>query len=192
MDVRKFLDEQKNARGIEKDAEFAEKIGVSLEALNKWVQRNKLPYKWEIELGQNVQQDKAIYIPKLSVTASAGEGGHLESIDAFDENGTLIIDADTLRIKDFKKLKAIRVDGYSMIPALLPDSWVIFNNEQTFAGDGLYVINWRNILMVKQIQLSAEGQLEIISVNPQYKSYVVTPDDQSVFCIIGKVLRAII
>lgn len=41
-------------------------------------------------------------------------------------------------------IKAIRVDGYSMVPMLLPDSWVIFEERSEFKGDGLYIINYAN------------------------------------------------
>ena len=80
-----------------------------------------------------------------------------------------------------------------MTPMLMPDSWVIFQLDRPFEGDGLYIINWRNVLMVKQIQLEMKtGRFRIISANPEYESYDVDPDDQSVFRIIGKVVRIII
>ncbi len=92
-----------------------------------------------------------------------------------------------------EKMRAIQVDGYSMAPMLMPDSWVIFELEHGYDGDGLYIINWRNVLMVKKVQLNmTTGQFDIISANPDYDSYSVDPDDQSVFKIVGKVIRAII
>ena len=139
-------------------------------------------------------KDESVYhIPALSVKAAAGEGNNLESIDAFESFATINIDKMLFKTAPTQKLRAIQVDGYSMAPMLMPDSWVIFELDRGYDGDGLYIINWRNILMVKKVQLNmGTGRFEIISTNPDYDSYSVDPDDQSVFRIIGKVIRAII
>lgn len=139
----------------------------------------------DIECSEGV---KLITIPKLSVTASCGGGNHVESIDCYKTDGVFVIDADSLRIAT-QGLKAIKVDGYSMVPTLLPDSWVIFNDVDVFSGDGLYVLNWRNILMVKLLQINSDGQMRIISTNKDYESYTIDHDDQSVFKIFGKVVK---
>ena len=132
-------------------------------------------------------------IPALSVKAAAGGGNNLESIDAFESFATINIDKMLFKTAPTQKLRAIQVDGYSMAPMLMPDSWVIFELDRGYDGDGLYIINWRNVLMVKKVQLNMDtGRFEIISTNPDYDSYSVDPDDQSVFRIIGKVIRAII
>lgn len=140
-----------------------------------------------------IMNNNTYSIPALSVKASAGDGNHLEGIDSFDASSTINIDKMLFNGRPSENLRAIQVDGYSMAPMLMPDSWVIFELERDYEGDGLYILNWRNVLMVKQIQLDmANGQLKIISTNKDYDSYDVNPDDQSVFKIIGKVIRAII
>ena len=137
--------------------------------------------------------DSTYVIPALSIKASAGGGNHLESIDSFEEWATINVDKMLFKSLPSKNLRAIQVDGYSMAPMLMPDSWVIFEIDRQFEGDGLYIINWRNVLMVKKIQLDmGSGKLRIVSANPDYDSYDVDPDDQSVFKIVGKVIRAII
>lgn len=133
-------------------------------------------------------KEKIVTIPKLSMTASCGGGNHIESIDCFETSGQFIIDADTLRVYA-KDLKAIMVEGYSMVPTLLPNSWVLFDGSPQFSGDGLYVLNWRNILMVKLLQINSDGKMRIISTNKDYESYTIEPDDQSVFKIFGKVVK---
>jgi phage repressor protein C with HTH and peptisase S24 domain len=189
--VKEYLDGVREKLNLS-EVDFILKIESNRDMYDKWIKRNRLPDKWVMIIRQLSERPNIINIPKLSITVSAGGGNNLESIDAFDENGTLVIDAETLHVKNYSKLKAIRVDGYSMIPILMPDSWVIFNNDTEFKGDGLYVLNWRNILMVKQIQLNSQGLFKIISANSAYESYTVDPDDQSIFHIIGKVIRAII
>lgn len=41
-----------------------------------------------------------------------------------------------------KNMKAIKVDGYSMVPMLLPDSWVVFEETHKYQGDGLYIFKF--------------------------------------------------
>ena len=46
--------------------------------------------------------------------------------------------------------------------------------------------------MVKLLQKLPNGNLEIISANKDYKSFVIERDTQSVVRIVGKVLRSIL
>jgi len=139
------------------------------------------------------EREPVYKVPALTIKASAGEGNNLESIDSFDTWGSINMDKLLFKSISPEKLRAIQVDGYSMAPMLMPDSWVVFEFDRGFEGDGLYIINWRNILMVKKVQLDmSNGLLQIVSVNPDYDSYEVNPDDQSFFKIIGRVVRTII
>lgn len=80
-----------------------------------------------------------------------------------------------------------------MIPMLMPESIVIFDTQNNrFKGDGLYVLLWRNVMMVKLLQLTNKGQLKIVSKNSDYESWEIDHDDQSVFKILGKVVKIII
>lgn len=129
---------------------------------------------------------------KLSPHISAGNGSNIESIDSVEKMGEFVLDICTFKTPPPKRLFAMQVDGYSMIPMVFPDSWVVFDDATHFKGDGLYVINWRNVLMVKLLQVNSDGMFRIVSANKDYESYTVEPDDQSVFRIFGKVLRTII
>lgn len=86
----------------------------------------------------------------------------------------------------------MRVDGYSMMPMLYPDSWVIAEISKEFQGDGLYVVNFSGNFMVKVVQKSPKGVLDIISINKDYKSYTIGEDDDREIQIAGKVLRCVI
>lgn len=130
----------------------------------------------------------------VDAKASAGGGNHVESIDLFTSGRTLSIDTTFFKVRPTGPLHAMQVDGYSMIPMLLPDSWVIFHDAETYEGDGLYVLNFRNVLMIKLIEVDpASGRLRIKSVNKDYDSWEYDPDDdQSVLRIFGKVIRCVI
>ncbi|WP_180999950.1 hypothetical protein [Campylobacter concisus] len=46
-----------------------------------------------------------------------------------------------------------------------------FSREDgAFTGDGLYMVNFSNQLMVKILQLTPYGMLKIVSVNPDFKA----------------------
>lgn len=140
------------------------------------------------------KQENFYYIPKLNITASAGGGNELEGLECYESGELMAIDKAFFKTPPSKNIKAIKVDGYSMIPMLMPDSWVIFEETNEFKGDGLYVLNYNNQLMVKLLQLNPfEKLLEIISVNKEYKSYQVRIEENQLALIIkGKVLRSII
>lgn len=131
-------------------------------------------------------------IQRVSLKASAGAGNHLESIDKFEVVETMTISRSLLKTQPNGALRLISVDGHSMVPMLYPDSLVLFDEHPEWRGDGLYILNWRNELMVKLLQIDPLGQLHIKSANKDYESWTVDPDDQSVFNIVGKVLRIII
>ena len=58
-------------------------------------------------------------------------------------------------------------------------------------GDGLYVINYNNILMVKMLQFKPSGNIFIKSLNAEYDSYEVESDSQEIFYIVGRVIKTI-
>ena len=137
--------------------------------------------------------DNAVFITALNSKVGAGE--------SIDINGTQVCDTPTkmpFSLTLFKtpprvkNLRCMQVSGYSMIPTLYPDSWVIFELGCEFLGDGLYVISFGDSLMVKLVQRSPNGALDIISTNKEYKSYRIDAGDETSIKIIGKVLRCII
>ncbi|EAH6723148.1 XRE family transcriptional regulator [Campylobacter coli] len=142
---------------------------------------------------RNKQEINFYSIPKLNISASAGGGNELIGLEEYETGEMLELSKAFFKTTP-KNVKAIKVDGYSMIPMLLPDSWVIFEEIHEYQGDGLYILNFDNQLMVKLLQLDPISKvLDIISVNKDYKSYSLDLKDSQVKIIIqGKVLRSII
>lgn len=117
----------------------------------------------------------------------------IEGIEVFDSD--ILIPFSKLLFKtppNYAKLRCMQVSGYSMVPMLFPDSWVIAEISQEFAGDGLYIINYCGNFMVKLLQKSPNGVLHIKSVNKDYESYDIGLDDDVQVYIVGKVLRCVI
>ncbi|EOE6610518.1 LexA family transcriptional regulator [Campylobacter jejuni] len=142
---------------------------------------------------RNKQEINFYSIPKLNISASAGGGNELIGLEEYETGEMLELSKAFFKTTP-KNVKAIKVDGCSMIPMLLPDSWVIFEEIHEYQGDGLYILNFDNQLMVKLLQLDPISKvLDIISVNKDYKSYSLDLKDSQVEIIIqGKVLRSII
>lgn len=143
---------------------------------------------------QTLKANSYYTIPRLNLIAQAGGGNEVLDLECYESGEVLTIDKAFFKAVPGNKLKAIRVEGYSMIPMLMPDSWVVFEDNRNYKGDGLYIINYAGQLMVKLLQLDpAQKILDIISVNKEYKSYsVALAESQAEVIIVGKVLRCII
>jgi phage repressor protein C with HTH and peptisase S24 domain len=144
------------------------------------------------DVSDNASSQNAINVPCLTVRASAGRGAHIFNLDDFSAKGTIPIAVAFFKTKPPTGLMAMQVDGFSMIPTLLPDSWVVFNGDNEYSGEGLYVIRWDDELLVKIIQKDRRGAFDILSTNKEYKSWRVEIDDQEGFGIIGKVLKVVL
>ncbi|CUU74056.1 LexA family transcriptional regulator [Campylobacter hyointestinalis] len=196
LNAREQLNQIKDLWGLKSDKELAEKLGINKLTLDNWVRRDKISNEWLIKIGQmtdNQTPSNFYSLRKVKQKASAGGGAYLDSIEVFDTGEIMIIDKNFFKVPPTKKTKIMQVDGYSMIPVLLPDSWVIFEENKEFKGDGLYVLNYSNQLMVKMLQLLPDGVLSIISSNKDYKSYEIKyGENNEHFAIVGKVIKSII
>lgn len=215
MEIDKRIVALRDALGLSQKA-FAADLKISQKTVSYWEQGRNEPQisvvrticnkygvniDWmvngegEMFQGKRVLATKdlenAIHVPITGIV-SAGAGQQLHGIEAFEVGEMLVVDRALFRAPPSKSIHAMRVSGYSMIPMLLPDSWVIFEVTDQWSGDGLYVVNWRNELMVKILQVTPDGQYHIKSVNKDYDSWDVDPEDQSIMIIIGRVLRTVI
>lgn len=153
----------------------------------------KDPFRYLDEIEDAAMLKHAVTAEVMSVKAAAGTGNNIESIDVFTTGRKAVLDSIIFKAPPKGPVRLMQVDGYSMVPMLYPDSWVIYEDAIEYTVDGLYVINYSNELMVKLLQFNPEEDvLEIISKNPEYKSWKVRPGDQSTFQIVGKVVRCVI
>lgn len=204
MGNRKIFDEMKRYFGVGSLEEVAVKLGYKRSTAATWRSRglsNTAALKYNAvksrdyvkEAAPVYNDDRICRIPVLNVKASGGGEKRLENIEAFESDATLGIDKQLMKAAPSENLRALRLEDLSMAPMLMPDAWVIVEVGRDYDGDGLYVVNWRNVLMVKKIQLNLQtGRLEIVSENPDFERFDIDPDDRSVVRIVGKVLRAIV
>ncbi|WP_298082014.1 LexA family transcriptional regulator [uncultured Campylobacter sp.] len=135
-----------------------------------------------------------IFIRKLSSSVGAGESVDINGIEIYDTDVLVPFSRMLFKVcpKNTSMIRCMRVEGYSMVPMLYPDSWVIADVTAKFEGDGLYIVNYCDHFMVKLLQKSPDGVLHIKSVNKEYDSYEIGPDSDLQVYIVGKVLRCVI
>ncbi len=138
---------------------------------------------------------ETIEVPILSHEVSAGHG--LEPLET-EVVDTLLIDKDKL-LPEYPRdrLEGLKVKGNSMEPYVYDGSYVIIYrfkwDEPIEKVDDIYVINYDNQLMVKQVQFMGGSKVRIVSINPTYPPIELDMDDnQMYFAILGKVVLRIL
>lgn len=170
----------------------SQKDNMSLSS--KKVSPNILNLKNKSILDNSVPDTDQIFIRKLSSSVGAGESVDINGIEIYDTDVLVPFSRMLFKVcpKNTSRIRCMPVEGYSMVPMLYPDSWVIADVTAKFEGDGLYIINYCDNFMVKLLQKSPDGTLHIKSVNKDYESYDIGPDDDAQVYIVGKVLRCVI
>jgi len=186
--IRKIAD----ALGITEQDLFdpSKKIQILKEVL-------KNPTKEALELikAQYPAISETIEVPILSHEVSAGHGLEPFETEVIDK---LIIDKEKL-LPEYppERLEGLRVRGNSMEPYVRDGDRVIIYrykfDEPIEKVDDIYVINYDNQLMVKQIQFIGGSKIRIVSINPTYPPIELDMEDNQVFfAIVGKVVLRIL
>nr|DAY39542.1 MAG TPA: Repressor protein CI [Caudoviricetes sp.] len=196
---REILDRWKISLNIKTDKELREKLGVERPAMDKWINRNSIPdtaFKKFDQVCKSMQKQSnadGYWIKKINQKVGAGTSVDITEVDVIDEDDKFFVPATFFKtIMKNEKLRMAQVDGYSMVPMLHPDNWVIFEKTKEFKGDGLYVIMYNDNLMVKILQKTPRGNLYIKSTNKDYESFELDEDTHESCQIIGKVIKCII
>jgi hypothetical protein len=179
--------------------DVAEKMGYSRNTARTWRQNgitpnalNKFQYiKNDTKTIQTTNQN-GYWIIKISHDASAGVLSDINGIEVYDTDEKIFLPSTFFKsTMDENKLRILQVIGDSMLPKLHSGDWVIIDINDKFLGDGLYVINYNNILMVKMLQFKPNGNVFIKSLNSEYDSYEVENSSQEISYIIGRVIKTI-
>ena len=196
---REILDRWKTSLNIKTDKELREKLGVERPAMDKWINRNSIPdtaFKKFDQVCKSMQKQSnadGYWIKKINQKVGAGTSVDITEVDVIDEDDKFFVPATFFKtIMKNEKLRMAQVDGYSMVPMLNPDNWVIFEKTKEFKGDGLYVIMYNDNLMVKILQKTPRGNLYIKSTNKDYESFELDENTCGSCQIIGKVIKCII
>ena len=185
--------------GVSNDNQLAQKLGYSSNsAIAQWRKNDKIPDKYLLIISGDKETDNSVvkdgyWIKKLNQKVGAGTSVDITEVDVIDEDDKFFVPATFFKtIMKNEKLRMAQVDGYSMVPMLHPDDWVIFEKTKEFRGDGLYVIMYNDNLMVKILQKTPRGNLYIKSTNKDYESFELDEDTYGSCHIVGKVIKCII
>ena len=133
-----------------------------------------------------------IKVPIMSAVTSGSK--LINGIEHFEveANGVLTLDRMLFKIlPQLDNIQAVRVRGDSMNPTLREDDYVVIELEEQFSGDGIYVLSWDGILLVKRLQ-AGNMIIKVLSDNQSFESMEYNPtEDQRTFHIIGKVILRI-
>ena len=138
-------------------------------------------------LGNPVNLDEFVFIPRYDVYAAAGHGYPAEDDKPLFCMAFRRYWIENYVTRQIDKLSVIAVKGDSMEGVLNHGDNILVNHAETTPRDGLYVIRIDNHLFVKQIQ-KLPGKLLVKSANPVYEPFEIdlTDDNQNV-AIIGRV-----
>ncbi|WP_281952023.1 S24 family peptidase [Nitrosophilus kaiyonis] len=138
---------------------------------------------------------ETIEVPILNHEVSAGHGIEPFETEVVDK---LIIDKDKL-LPQYppERLEGLQVRGNSMEPYVRDGDFVIIYrykfDEPIEKIDNIYVINYDNQLMVKQIQFVGGSKIRIVSINPTYPPIELDMENNQVFfAIVGRVVLRIL
>ncbi|WP_367418662.1 XRE family transcriptional regulator [Snodgrassella alvi] len=133
-----------------------------------------------------------IHFKQLNVKAAAGSGKFNES----GQNEVRIIEVSENWARknignNFKDISIITASGDSMAPTFEDGDLLFVNTSVKYhKGDGVYVIDTPNGLIVKRIQTTINGDLKIISDNKNYDPEIIPCCDLETVHICGKVVAA--
>ena len=138
-------------------------------------------------LGNPVNLDEFVFIPRYDVYAAAGHGYPAEDDKPLFCMAFRRYWIENYVTRQLDKLSVIAVKGDSMEGVLNHGDNILVNHAETTPRDGLYVIRIDNDLFVKQIQ-KLPGKLLVKSSNPAYEPFEIDlNDDSQNVAIIGRV-----
>lgn len=123
-------------------------------------------------LGNPVDIEEFVFIPRYNVTAAAGNGYPVDAEQPLFCMAFRRYWIENYVTKDIKQLSVISVKGDSMEGVLNDGDNILINHAATTPRDGLFVLRINNDLMVKHVQ-SIPGKLLITSSNPAYAPFEI-------------------
>jgi len=199
MNVREYLDNKKYEFGLKSDEELAVYVGVSVDAMNKWIQRKTLPKKWELIIGQmtkspkksgqsedsETKKDQNVSLSVSLLQAGAGEG-----VYNFETQERLLsLNPAKFPFLAKEDIVAVEIVGESMEPTLRQGDYILITpaKEERQTEDGIYAIRVEGMIKVKLLQFKLDGTIKIISYNKEFDTELYDPKTSQVdFAIIGK------
>lgn len=127
-----------------------------------------------------------ISVPVYALAASAGPGTPAPDTAPLID---LVFAGDWIRAasKTPGRLVAVVIDGDSMEPSLQDGETVLFDTApDRLRGDGIFLFRMDGALFVKRLVRMGGRAIQVISENPKFPPYTITPGEGLDFEVIGK------
>lgn len=178
---------RKSRPNLELISVITEKFGVS----PAWLLMGAGPMYQGEEAGQ-VNEGEVVYIPRLDVQASAGDGTVVDSEEVKETRPFNRSEIVRFRTNP-ENLTIIEVRGESMQPTLNPGDEVMVDvTWPRDLVDGIYAVRVNQTLMLKRVRQLPGNKLVVISDNEAYPPFEVDgaegEDVSGDFQIIGRVV----
>ncbi len=125
-------------------------------------------------------------IPFYDVEASAGHGALVDQEHKLCE---MAFRKDWLRLKGLEVAHCalIKARGDSMEPTLHDGDLLLIDTRfDAIKDDSIYILQADSHLIVKRVQLSLDGSLDIISDNPRYDKQTISAEETKEIKVIGR------
>lgn len=140
-------------------------------------------------LGDKVNLDEFVFIPRYNVSASAGFGSDISKENVMHSMAFRKYWVDNVLGVCAKSLIVIGVKGDSMEGVINDGDVILINSEDKHLNNGIYVIRINGDLIVKRTQMLPGGKVEITSANSNYRAFEINLHDLPTdFGVIGRVV----
>ncbi|MFT4925596.1 MAG: phage repressor protein C with HTH and peptisase S24 domain [Phenylobacterium sp.] len=138
--------------------------------------------------GEVIDKD-LVFAPMFDVQASAGYGSLVGSEDiteSFGFNKSWL--SSQLRVSS-DNIAFVTVSGESMQPTLDDGDMILVDlSDQQVRAEDIYLLQTDGSLMTKRLKKARNGELQVISDNPQYPSWSIKPSEDEQSQVVGKVV----
>ncbi len=124
-------------------------------------------------LGNPVDADEFIFVPRYDIQAAAGHGQLVGDEKPVFTMAFRRYWVENYITRDTKNLSVISVKGDSMEGVLNDGDSILINHGETTPRDGLYVLRLNENLLVKRLQLMPGGIVNVISANEAYPTFEI-------------------
>lgn len=130
-----------------------------------------------------------VYAPLFDVEASAGGGAPVLNEDITDNfafNKQWL--SSQLRVSS-ENIAFVTVSGDSMEPTLDDGDLILVDmSHQQVQREGIFLVQNHDGLFAKRLKQARDGGLQVISDNPEYPSWLISPADDEQSRVVGKVV----
>lgn len=168
---------------------IAEVYKVSIESLYSDHKRMLEVPNIEDTVGNPVDIEEFVFIPRYNVQASAGHGADVSMENIMHPMAFRKYWIDNILGICAKSLIVIGVKGDSMEGEINNGDIILINKEDNTLLNGIYVIRIEGDLIVKRIQRLPGGIIKVISANKEYESFEIDTNNPPLdFEAIGRVV----